>query len=67
MAQIPVKQIDFTEGLQLGTGSLIISGGLITSGAVVDFTQATDFLAPLAGLGVFRLTGSFIQLPMIYK
>lgn len=58
MALIPVKQIDFGEGVDLSGGSLIISGGLIVSGGVVDFLDAT-FNEPATGLGVFRKTGSF--------
>jgi len=56
MALIPLKQIDFTEGVNLGTGSMIISGGLIVSGGVADFTNAS---AVLGNFGIFAQTGSF--------
>lgn len=57
MALIPIKQIDFGEGgVNLGTGSLFITGGLQVSGGIVDFTSAS---AILGTFGIFAQSGSF--------
>lgn len=45
MARISSKQIDFTDGFELGTGSLVVTGSLTVSGGSADFGLATSVTA----------------------
>lgn len=51
MSQISVKQIDFSGGIPLGTGSLFISGGIEVSGGIADFSQTTQVTGSFVGDG----------------